>query len=263
MSAPESPPAAPTTPAHLSKLGAGWWALAGTICTSGVWVFALVCGLALVGSSVSLADVTPLPVVSLVLGWGAALSGLLAGAFVGLLWGGHQRFTFAALLGLLGALTGVIGGGLSAPLVAFFGDALHPVASSALAWALAGGVVGLIGCNWARWARLPEPPTDEEAEADIVSPAPRRIEWLLRQQERRISDWPLFRVLPVLTVSACALVGAAIFSATDKAIALAAVGALGLAVALVMQVQESRLRNLDARLRKLERRFRGAPEDEA
>lgn len=262
MSAPEPRPAAPTPPAHLSKLGPGWWALAGATCASGAWVLALVGGLALVGDSVHPSDVGPVPAVSLVLGWVAALVGLLVGALVGLFWGGHQRFTFAILLGLLGVLTGVIGGGLSAPLVAFFGGALHPVASSALAWALAGAVVGLIGCNWARWARLPAPPADEEAEAGTSAPAPHRIEWLLQQQERRISDWPLFRVLPVLTVSACALVGAVIFSATDKAIALAAVGALGLAVALVMQVQESRLRNLDTRLRQLERRFRGAPEDE-
>lgn len=262
MSEPEPRPAAPTVPAHLSKLGAGWWALAGAVCTSGLWALALAGGLALVESSLHPSDAAPVPVVSLVLGWVGALIGLLAGALVGLSWGGHQRFTFAALLGLLGVLTGVIGGGLSAPLVAYFGDALHPVASSALAWALAGAVVGLIGCNWARWARLPAP-ADEQPGGDEPAPAPPRVEWLLQQQERRIRDWPLFRILPVLTVSACALVGAVVFAATEKALALAAVGALGLAVALVLQVQEYRVRNLDARLRTLERRFRGAPEDEA
>ena len=75
---------------------------------------------------------------------------------------------------------------------------------------------------------------------------------------RPLRDRPLFRVLPVLTVSALALVGAAL----HHAVALAAVGVLGLAVALVLSAQDRRQRELDIRVRLLEHQLRNAREDE-
>lgn len=254
MDALENRTDAPLSPASRDRFAPAGWALTGGACAGGGWVLALVVGFTRLNVSLRPSDLTRLLAWSLVLGGAAVGIGLFTGLTVGVAWGGQQRFTFAALLGLLGVLFGGVGGGLSVPAVVAFGSWLHPVVSSALVWALAGALVGLIGRNWARWARWPEPP--EEGAED---PAPQRIEWLLQQKERRISDWPLFRVLPVVVVSALVLVGAAAFP--DKP-TLAAVGVLGLAVALVLQVQEHRLRRLEARLRKLERRFRGAPDDE-
>ncbi len=234
--------------------------LAGALCAGGVWAVGFT--FALAGLKVTLFP-EYLPAAGeafLLFGGGAVVVGLAAGVTVGLVRGGSERGVTALILGSVGILTGVIGGGLSTPAMVAFDPWLHPILSSALAWALAGFFAGLIGCSWSRWVK--PPPPNEGEEPEVNESAPRRVEWLLRQREpRRLRDWPLFRVLPVLIVSALLLVGAAALAPSDAA--LAAAGAVGLAAALVLHAQEYRIRHLEARLRDLERRLRDTREDGA
>jgi len=88
-----------------------------------------------------------------------------------------------------------------------------------------------------------------EVDEDSDQPQP-RVMWVLRESGRSLREWPLYRVLPVLAVSAFSLVGAAILAPSSIALALLAIGLLGLSVAAVLHGQEKRLR-------RLERRFRG------
>lgn len=76
------------------------------------------------------------------------------------------------------------------------------------------------------------------------------MEWLLGEPERKWRiNRSLLRVLPVLLVTAWALVGTALLAWDDVAIALLAVGVLGLAIAFVLYRQEERLEALEQRLR--------------
>lgn len=261
-SPPEMKADAPAKRPRRGALAALWWAFAGAVCAGGFWALTFLALFSLRELATAHNDIVGHTLsAALLLGTLSVVTGLVTGVFVGLLRGGDERGTAAIALGMIGVLTGIIGGGLSAPAVVALGEWLHPLVSSSLAWALAGLIAGLLGYEWSRWMHPPAEPTDEsESEAGT---APPRVEWILHQEPRRLRDWPLFRVLPVLVVTAFVLVGAAVLAPSDAALALAAVGVLGLAVALVMQVQEYRLRHLEARLRKLERRFRGAPDEDA
>ncbi|AMV24139.1 hypothetical protein VT84_07065 [Gemmata sp. SH-PL17] len=252
-------PAVPTTSAPSGAVTAIRWGLAGAICAGGGWagvLTVLIFGFPFGVISTELTDHTIL--ISLLLGGFSSIAGLIAGAVAGLLRGGSERDTVAATFGAIGVLMGVIGGGLSVPAVVALSEWLHPIVSSSIPWALAGLIAGLIGYDWSQWEQ-PSVPFAGENEGVEIAPS-RRIEWLLRQPERELRDWPLFRVLPVLIVTAFVLVGGAVLAPSNAALALAGVGTLGLATALVMQVQERRLRALEARLRELERRFRGTPD---
>ncbi len=261
-SPPEPEANVPAKRPRRGRLAAVRWALAGAVCAGGFWALALLVFFSWAELATAHHDIKGHTLgAALLLGTPSVITGLVMGVYVGLFRGGDERGTAAIALGMIGVLTGVIGGGLSAPAVVALGEWLHPVVASSLAWALAGVIAALIGYEWSRWTHPPAEPTDEdESEARA---APPRVEWILHQEPRKLRDWPLFRVLPVLVVTAFMLVGAAVLAPSDAALALAAVGVLGLAVALVMQVQEYRLRHLEARLRKLERRFRGAPEEDA
>ena len=75
------------------------------------------------------------------------------------------------------------------------------------------------------------------------------MEWVLGRgaRKRHLLNWPLLRVLPVLAVSAGALVAAAATAPSQVALALLAVGLLGLTIAPVLHNQEKRLRALERR----------------
>lgn len=251
------------TPTKLARRGARValrWALAGAVCAGAIWsgtLFVLLSGAEFSVISTTLTGHTL--AVALLFGGFASVVGLAAGAFVGLLRGGQERGTVAVIFSTIGALFGIVGGGLSVPAVVALATRLHPIISSSLAWALAGLIAGFIGYDWSQWAQPAAPPadeTEEEISKEREAAPPRRVEWLLRQPERRLRDWPLFRVLPVLLVSAFILVGAAVLSPSDAALAFAAAGALGLSTALVVHAQVYRLRDLEARFHELDQRLR-------
>ena len=124
---------------------------------------------------------------------------------------------------------------------------LHPLLSSSLAMAVAGFFAGLCGYLLSRRPTEPDEPPDEEEEAE---PPAVKIEWLLREPKRKWRIDPAFvRVLPVLAVSVGALLGAARLAPSEVALALLAVGLLGLAVAWVLYRQERRLDALERRPR--------------
>lgn len=248
--------AAPAKPARRGFAVALTWGLTGAFFAAASWVVPLLILSAthLLGPTVSRLGGQALET-TLTCGGLAACIGFVVGAVAGLSRSGAERGPAAVALGSVGALTGVIGGGLCVPAVLAFGSLVHPLVSSALPWALAGLVSGLIGRAWSVWLHPPAP-REEEAKAS-EAPSPPRVEWLLRQPEqRRLRDWPLFRVLPVLVVSAVLLVGAAALAPRDAAVALAGAGAVGLAAALVLHAQEGRVRRLEAHLRVLERQLR-------
>jgi hypothetical protein len=185
-----------------------------------------------------------MPASALVAAGLAAGFGLLAGAFVGLRRVPRDHGTTSLVLGLGGAVIGGIGGGLFIPAIAVSDSWLHPLVSSSLAWAFAGLLAGLGGYDLSR--ELAERAEAIEGEEDGDQPRP-RLMWVLRESKRSLREWPLYRVLPVLAVSAFSLVGAAILAPASVALALLAIGLLGLAVGVVLHDQEKRLRRLERR----------------
>lgn len=232
------------------------WASVGAACAAGTWLLGFGFGCWLL--RVSSLDIVRLGteailwqvIAALVMALGGAVSGFLVGGVVGL----TRRSRWPALAVVVIAVLGALGGGLCVPVMIACAPRLNPLAGSALLWALVGALAGATG--YAFRPRPIRPDSLDEDEEEPAVPAP-RIEWLLRETKRRLLKRvltpALVRVLPVLTVSAGAFVGAALVAPSDVWLALAAVGALGAAVALVLYRQEQRLSAL-------ERRFTGRRE---
>jgi MFS family permease len=220
------------------------WGFATAACAGGGWAAVLVIARMWFGVSFTsnkLADGA---------GWLAIFSGalgegygLFVGGFVGFLRGREQRFASAVGLGFAGGVFGALGGVLSVLAVAT-APKVAPVASSSLAWAALGFIAGLGGYIWSRATREQA----ERWEEDDAPPEGKTIQWVLRERVRRRRERPLPRVLPVLIVSIASLVGAAAVNSLEPAVALVAVGALGLTAAPLLYGQDRRLRALERRL---------------
>jgi hypothetical protein len=223
MSLPATEPGVPA-PARTPKRGffiALRWALASAACAGGAWAAALVaCGWFF--------DISFFPgdfpngavqfaLLHAAIGEGY---GLLVGAVVGFLRGKGKRLLSALVLGFGCAFFGGFGGGLSVLAAAIADERVHPVISSSLAWAVVGFLMGLCGYRWSH------------STAEHVEPSETDV-----------------RLLPMLLVSACSLVGATIFAPSGRSLALFAVGVLGLSVALVLHNQDTRLRALENHFR--------------
>lgn len=221
-----------SAPSLLAALG---WAVSGGACLATAWASVCVAARAALG--------VPTPVEGATLGAdplfvaAGTVYGLVGGVLVGACRRRNGRAEVAGL-GVLGAVSGAFAG--LAGQVAFL-DGPAPLLGSALAMAAVGCVAGLSAHQFARRpARPPEVPYEEdEADAPGV-----RVEWLLRERKRawRISR-PLARVLPLLLISAAALVAACF---TDP-VALVAVAAVGLAAARAIYRQDQRLDELERR----------------
>lgn len=234
----------PSSPDDRPRARAARWALAGAASAAGSWALALAIATAYTRVMLHPDDVKDrltfwsvvftLTVACSVVGWLAAL-------LIGLTRG---RWRTLPTLSLAGLALGVLGGGLSVPVMVACASHLHPLLSSSLLWAALGLLVGLGASYWARPRTAPaDPDTDPEEE-----PPERRVEWLVREPKRPWRDPALMRVLPVPLVSFTALLGAALVESSDLRFTLVAVGALGLSVALVLYKQECRLQQLERRL---------------
>jgi hypothetical protein len=224
------------------------WGLAGAACAGGAWASALAAAQSLLGDSFFLAADTRGAIGRALLHASlGGVYGLLAGAVVGALRGKGRRASAALALGCDGAAFGASGGALSVLAVVAAQSRLHPLASSSLAWAAVGFVAALLAYfqsrSRARWVGA--------ADEDDEQPADATVEWVLRgrRKPRRWRDRAWFRVLPAPLASACALAGAAVCAPSDLSVGLLAVGALGLAVSLILYNQECRIRELERRFR--------------
>lgn len=171
-SPPEPEANVPAKRPRRGRLAAVRWALAGAVCAGGFWALALLVFFSWAELATAHHDIKGHTLgAALLLGTLSVITGLVMGVYVGLFRGGDERGTAAIALGMIGVLTGVIGGGLSAPAVVALGEWLHPVVASSLAWALAGVIAALIGYEWSRWTHPPTEPTDEdESEARAAPP---------------------------------------------------------------------------------------------
>jgi hypothetical protein len=173
-------------------------------------------------------------------------AGLLAGNIVGLL-SRHGRRLFGSRLdsggrlGLLGALTGLLGGGLAPLLVVGLGPSIPSEVGFGLAGAAAGLFAGLIGHLWTRKPAEPGEELDDEGE-----PAAGRVTTAARLHPAGV---PMLHLLPVLAVAVLTFVAAIATFLPGTRVVLVAVGLLGLAVAYVQAGQERRIRELERRLR--------------
>lgn len=172
--------------------------------------------------------------------------GLFAGAVVGLLSAWARRVVGRGLdsairLGLLGGLTGLLGGALAPLLVVRLGQSAPPEVGFGLAGAVAGLIAGLVG----HVVTLRLAGHDAEAD-DEAGPAEGRVTPGARHIPAAV---PMLRLLPVLAVAVLTLVAAMATFPPGTRVVLIAVGVLGLAVAYVQAGQERRIRELERRLR--------------
>jgi hypothetical protein len=228
------------------------WGLATAACAGGAWAVVLLAARAwLTGPFVlnGVAYRTADP--ALLRGTLGEGYGLLIGGILGFLRGRERRFASTVALGFAGATFGALGGALSVVFVAAAGPGVNAVVSSSLAWAAAGFAAGLCGYVWSLATREQAKPVEGEEEPQ----EDKTVQWVLREPPRRWRDRPLVRVLPVLVVSVASLGGAAAVNSLEPAVALAAVGALGLSAAPLLYDQDRRLRALERRLGRREGKF--------
>jgi hypothetical protein len=147
-------------PGEEMPAGEGWpravvaaagWAAGGAVSAAGAWLVGLVAVYFFLGIGPLIRALKDQPADAAVVlaGFGGG-SGLLVGAAAGLMRGRGGRVAAAAAGGGGGALTGLIGGGLAPVLVAALRESLPPEASSALGWAFAGLLAGLVAYGWTR-----------------------------------------------------------------------------------------------------------------
>lgn len=230
------------------------WTAAGAVCAGGCWAGVLVISRVQFGLDLfALVYDLRVEIVRIFAGVGA-LSGLATGVLVGLIRDRREMpdLSGAIAWGIGGVLTGASGGAAAPLVVSEIGTAIHPEISSSLAWAAAGALAGL-GGRLLSWCMNEAPEPDDVDDEEVVArpPTPGTAAVELRRPTPR--DLPIaLRFLPALLVSVAALVAAALVDSRDAAVALLAVGLLGLSVVPV-------LRNQERRLRQLERRFHGEP----
>jgi hypothetical protein len=173
------------------------------------------------------------------------LYGLLAGGVAGLLRGPPGRIA-AGLKGGLGfAIGGALAGGLGPLLSAATGGRLPAAGASAVACALIGGLMGLVGYTLRRWRTEHTPLPDDDWSADPTLAG--------RPALPAVGPGPVVRQWPVLAVSAACLVAAVVTPPSPAGWATLGVGLLGCAVAWILAGQERRLRELEQQLRQRER----------
>ena len=236
-----------------AALEAGGWAVAGAVCTGLAGGVGFVVASAIWVAPLSAAEVKEGVVTAAVLwaGIGTGCGFLIGGTASFLRWE-QNRGTPTVVRAGIGAGTGAVGGGLT-PVAVVLADGLLPaVVSFSLAWAIAGLLAGLAGYFLSRGAVEPAE-DDEEDEEATARPAIKGVTWTPREGTRRTLAFPILRLVPILTVSVFALVAAAFLAPSSTALALLAIGLLGLSVIVPLHSQERRLLNL-------ERRFRGESE---
>jgi hypothetical protein len=228
-----------------SALKALGWASACAACAGCVWALAHTLLTALGSPTLSewylkLSVSESFPVTAAAAGAG----GLLGGFCVWLNRAGTSG-SQALVLAVVAAAFGATAGALVGPVSVACSEWMPRSAASAFVWAVAGFSLGLSGYAISRWKTH----TAEEFDEEDKPPRGPIVQWLLRECKRRLFDRALLRVLPVLLVTMWALGGAALLAPDDVAIALLAVGVLGLSVSLVLYRQEERLESLEQRLR--------------
>lgn len=145
---PDTRPAPRPPRGPLAALG---WVLACGLCSGGGWAAGLAVGADLLGVEFIPARVQRAALeVSLFLAGVGAISGFLTGILTGDTLRGPRRRSRMRRLGLLGMLAGTTGGGLTLPTALACGHWLHPLASSALLWAIVGAFVALLGFGLAQ-----------------------------------------------------------------------------------------------------------------
>lgn len=228
----------------------GEWALAGAVCAGGAWAAASVIMSAVSIRPLGFADVKGNVAEATALGVGiGAACGLMIGVAEAILFGRNNRAKAVVILGIGGGLFGAIGGGLTPTALNAGHSILPPLVSSSLAWAVAGLLAGPIQHCWSRWTISREDAEDDDEGS--TQPQPKAATWMPEPRRRR-STGPILRFLPMLVVSLGSLVGAAVIAPSQVALALLAVGLLGLSVAGALLSQERWIRELERRLRRWE-----------
>jgi hypothetical protein len=174
------------------------------------------------------------------------LCGFLVGAISSIILGRADRSSTAVILGAIAGLCGAIGGGLTPLAVAAADGVLPPVVSSAIARGIAGSAAGVFGYGWSWWTIEK---VDEEGNEELQQPEPKATTWTPSEPRRKRNLGPILRLLPILAVSAFSLVAAFVTAPSQVALALLAIGLLGLSAAGALLSQECRIRELERRLR--------------
>ena len=224
------------------------WSLAGALFASGGWIAA-----SMLSSALKIPPLRPVGVeenVGEAIAFGVAVGatcGLLTGVASAILFGRGNRAKAVVVLGFGGGSVGATGGGLTPAALTAAEGVLPPLVSSSLAWAIAGLLAGPIGFCWSLWTTSRET-VDEEVEGSS-QPPPRATTWVPHERRRRRNLGPVFRFVPILGVSVGSLVAAIVTAPSQVALALLAVGLLGLSIAGALMSQERRIRELERRLR--------------
>ena len=239
----EPPPASrPGTRRNLAALAG--WALCGGLCAAITSAFGYLLASLGPGPPITRVAADDLTATMAFCGSLGAITGLLIGTVAGFAVGKGQRITTGIALGVTGALTGAIGGLLSPYAIFQSGSALPAIASSALAWGVAGLLTGALAFPVSRWLNETGRPEndDEWQESQLISTS-----WQPASRNRNESPGPVVQALPMLAASVFALIAAAIAGSAQTSLVLLALGLLGLA-------QSHSLVHLNRRLSKLERR---------
>ncbi len=138
--------AAPQPKPQRGRIVALGWGLACAVCAGGVSLFVFDRLNEPVVHNSELQN--RLPTAAFVIAGVGAVAGLITGLMVGLHHDGHKP---SVALGLLGAITGVVGGSLTIPTVILFRAWLSPLASTSLLWAIVGFVVGVVSWKLSPW----------------------------------------------------------------------------------------------------------------
>jgi hypothetical protein len=247
--------------------GVSWnaiaWALAPAVLVGAVWAAGLAVCQVLTRSNLArfvAEELEPETVLAVTLG-GVAIGFIVASVAALLLLrddgASTSRSWRAAVWGLwIGLATGT-GSGLSVLAVVIARGALPPELSSSLGFAVAGLLAGLIAYSQSHVTADRE---DEEEDEEPGQPPGAGTAWVPDDSPRpvRLSarTRSILRLLPVGAVSLASLIASAVVAPSHAALALFAVGLLGLALLPVLWSQERRLAAM-------ERRFRGRSEPEA
>jgi hypothetical protein len=178
-----------------------------------------------------------LTTLTLQLGTASAGVGLVVGVLGGFLCS-RNRPANAIALGLGGLLFGAVGGGLMPRAIYEAEGTMGPLASSSIAWAIAGALAGIVATAVFQWTREPVEKPDEDDEPR--EPEPPAATWK-GTDRRRLSLIRLLRFFPLLSCSAAALVAAALTFPSQAALALFVMGCLGFATSSVLMNHDRRL----------------------
>ncbi|MDB5312949.1 MAG: hypothetical protein JWO38_7151 [Gemmataceae bacterium] len=176
-----------------ARAAAGWGA-AGAVSAGGAWAVGLVAARVFMGFAVPAASLDgQVFETAVVLAGICGGCGLVVGAVAGLLLGGADRAGAAVVWALGGTFTGVIGGGLSPPLVVAGGPQLPVEVGSGVAWSIAGLMAGLIGYGCRRRHSSLHDSLGTMSQPPHSTTEPTTPDWDDTDPTRRTNLWPATR----------------------------------------------------------------------